>query len=200
MKLILGLGNIGKTYDETYHNVGFMVANSMAKMLGVKFNQKGNDSEFVELQLNGEKVIIAKPTTFMNDSGRCLKQFLGRYPELNIETDVIIVYDDIDLPSGAVRVKEIGGPGTHNGLKSIFSVINTRNFRKVRVGIGERPENVPIVNFVLSKINKKSPVRTGIDNAADALVKYLNGDISYVNLMNYTNSGRSFIVKTNKNS
>lgn len=188
MKLILGLGNVGKTYDGTYHNVGFMVASQLAQLLGAKFNKKGCESQYAEFNVAGEKVIIAKPTTYMNESGRCLKQFLGKYPELNVESDVIIVYDDIDLPAGAVKIKEVGGPGTHNGLKSIFSVINSRNFKKVRVGIGERPENVPMVNFVLSKISKNSPVRNGVVIASNAIASFIKGERTYTALMNDVNS------------
>ncbi len=188
MKLILGLGNIGKIYDDTYHNVGFLVANRIARKLNLNFKSKECESDVAIGNILGEKIIIAKPRTYMNESGRALKAFLQKYPELNVATDIVVIYDDIDLSAGEVRIKEIGGAGTHNGMKSIFSVLQTRNFRKVRVGINEKPENVSMVEFVLSKIKPKSPIRQGIILAADALVQFINKEKDYSQVMSEINS------------
>ncbi len=188
MKLIVGLGNIGRIYEDTYHNVGFLVADRIARKLNIRFNKKECESDIATATIENEKIIIAKPRTYMNDSGRAVSLFLKKYPCLQVASDIIIIYDDIDLPAGEVKIKEIGGPGSHNGVKSVFSVLKTRNFRKVRVGINEKPDNVSMVEFVLSKIKPKSVIRQGIALAGDSLVEFLTKQKSYSEVMNEVNS------------
>lgn len=188
MKLIVGLGNIGRIYEDTYHNVGFLVADRIARKLNTRFNKKECESDIATATIENEKIIIAKPRTYMNDSGRAVNLFLKKYPCLQVASDIIIIYDDIDLPAGEVKIKEIGGPGSHNGVKSVFSVLKTRNFRKVRVGINEKPDNVSMVEFVLSKIKPKSAIRQGIALAGDSLVEFLTKQKSYSEVMNEVNS------------
>ena len=188
MKLILGLGNIGKTYDDTYHNVGFLVADRVAKKLNTWFKTKECECDVAMTYIAGEKIIIAKPRTYMNASGLALKAFLGKYPELHLDRDVIVVYDDIDLAPGTIKIKEVGGAGSHNGMKSIMEVTNTRVFRKIRVGIGEKNENETMTEFVLKKIKPKSKVRQGICLAGDCIVAVLQGEKDYAAMMNEINS------------
>ena len=188
MKLIVGLGNIGKNYSQTYHNVGFMVLDKVAQALNVRFKKQECHSSCLEINLNGEKVILAKPGTYMNESGKAVAEFVNKYKQLDVSKDVIIVYDDIDLPAGAVRIKEKGGPGTHNGMKSICYSLNTPNFRRIRVGINEKAPEVDIANFVLSNLKENSMVNEGIEIASDSILSFIEGEMNYDNLMNAVNS------------
>jgi len=153
MKLICGLGNPGKKYDGTRHNIGFMLLDSLAEE---DFSEKWN-ALISESTLNGEKVILIKPTTFMNLSGRAVAKFANFY---KIEAkDILITYDDVDLPLGQVRYREKGGAGTHNGMKSIIQELGTQDFPRLRLGIESRgvtaPEQMDLASFVLAPFTKE---------------------------------------------
>lgn len=188
MKLIIGLGNRGERYDSTYHNAGFMTVSSLSKKIGAKWKWHECLSDVAKIKINGESVILAKPLTFMNESGQAVKAFIEKYPELDPEKDIIFCFDDLDLPAGKIRVKEVGGPGTHNGLKSVFYTLNSRNFRRVKIGIGEKPDDVLLVDFVLMKIPDNSMVRVAIDNASTLLASYLYGEVDFNAFMLQTNT------------
>ncbi|MBQ7579254.1 MAG: aminoacyl-tRNA hydrolase [Clostridia bacterium] len=188
MKLIIGLGNIGKNYENTYHNVGFMVLDKIAKNYSLKFNKQDCLSDCAELNVNGEKVILAKPRTYMNESGKAVLEFIHKYKQLKLDEDLLIVYDDLDLPAGSVRIKEKGGAGTHNGMRSVVSCLNSQNFRRIRVGINEKPQEMDIADFVLSKLKSNSLVQEGVDIASDSILSLIDGEMNYSNLMNAVNS------------
>lgn len=188
MKLLLGLGNIGKEYELNYHNVGFLVLDKVAKNLNIKFKTQDCLSDVGVINVKGEKIILAKPRTFVNETGKAVQSFLKKYKELDAAKDIIICYDDFDLKPGAVRIKEIGGPGTHNGIKSIYNCLNSKLFRRVRIGTGEKPEEMPIVDFVLSDIKKNSQVFDAIDYASEELTKLIKGEIEFDKLMLETNT------------
>ncbi len=136
--VVIGLGNPGKEYASTRHNVGFRCVDYFAKKHSSRFSRTGCRSKLADVTLRGRQVVLAKPRTYMNLSGEaavCLVR-ANRIPA----EDLILVYDDVDLPLGKVRVRPSGGPGGHNGMKSIVASLNTEGFPRVRVGIG-RPDS-----------------------------------------------------------
>src|SRR5438128_7210338 len=131
-KLVVGLGNPGDGYANTRHNVGFAVANRLGKRARAEFGVKAADSRIAEGHLDGLKIAIARPQTFMNDSGRAVKKLLDRY-RLD-PAALLVIFDEVDLPLGKIRLRERGGPGTHNGMRSIVSAIG-EDFPRLRVGV-----------------------------------------------------------------
>ena len=152
MKLIVGLGNPEKQYEKTFHNMGFIAAGDVAEILGAKFKKKECESSVAEAFVNGEKVIIARPLTYMNNSGRAVKQLMAKYkiPEENL----LVIYDDYDIPKGKIRIRASGSAGTHNGMRSIIGETGLKNFARIRVGIRDEAVNIPIINYVLSEVRK----------------------------------------------
>ena len=173
MKLIVGLGNIGKEYADTNHNVGFMVVDRVAEMLGENIKKTGCDADYAEFNKNGEKIILAKPRTYMNESGRSVKSFMKKYGfEIG---DVLVINDDIDLEPGFVRIRKSGSAGTHNGLKSIIRETGSGEFNRVRVGIGAKQEHQDLANFVLSKMRMTENQKLGLEKAASSVYDYILG-------------------------
>lgn len=171
MLIIVGLGNPGAKYEKTYHNMGFTVIDKLAKKVGISFRKNTCDAIVGECFLRGEKIILAKPLTFMNNSGVSVKQLMGSYKAKSEE--IVVVYDDVDLDRGALRIREKGSAGTHNGMRSIVSSVG-ENFPRVRVGIGKSDE-IPLVDYVLSKVSgeAKEVLEESTDRAADALYYYV---------------------------
>lgn len=174
MKLVVGLGNIGKEYSNTNHNAGFMVLDELAKNIGLKFNKIGCEADYAEKNINGEHFIFAKPRTYMNESGRSVKSFVKKY-KIDI-SDIIVISDDIDLPVGSIRIRKFGSAGTHNGLKSIIHELSSDNFARVRVGIGKQAPNQDLADFVLSKMNMTAEQKAGISKASEAVSHFVSGE------------------------
>lgn len=153
MFLIVGLGNPEKKYEKTFHNLGFLAAGDCAELLNVKFKKKECEASVAEGYIDGEKVILARPLTYMNASGRAVKQLIAKYkvsPE-----ELIVLYDDYDLPKGHVRIRPSGSAGTHNGMRSVIAEIGFSNFTRIRIGIFDPQINAPIIEYVLSEIRKE---------------------------------------------
>ena len=169
MKLIVGLGNIGKEYENTRHNMGFMLVDRYLEYKNItdKFKEKFN-AMYVETTINNEKVIFIKPTTYMNNSGIAVRAFLDFY-KLNAQ-DVLVISDDLDLDLGKFRLRRNGSSGGHNGLKSIISHLGTDGFKRLRIGISNDKDDV--INYVLSKFSKKE--LNEIDTMFDTLVNVLD--------------------------
>ncbi|TAL50006.1 aminoacyl-tRNA hydrolase [Patescibacteria group bacterium] len=152
MKAIIGLGNPGKEYENTRHNVGFLVLDKLAKRYEGKFKSKRSlEAEMTEVMIDDERILLVKPQTFMNASGRVLTAVLSTFP-VKLE-DVVVVYDDADLPFGDVRSKENGSSAGHRGMESILSALpKGSSLSRVRVGIG-RPTHpdIPLDEFVLGR-------------------------------------------------
>ena len=130
MKLIVGLGNPGKEYDNTRHNLGFVVIDQLASNLNIKLNKK----KFNGLYCQSTEYILLKPQTYMNNSGECIMAFLNYF---NISlTNLLVIYDDISLPIGKFRYRCQGSAGGHNGVKNIIELLGSKNFKRLRVGIG----------------------------------------------------------------
>ena len=186
MKMIVGLGNIGTRYDETRHNTGFMVVDQLARdyHLGA-FTHLKQEAVAVSGIINGEKVMLVKPTTFMNDSGRAVGPLVDYY-DIDLD-DLVIVNDDLDMPVGKVRLKTHGASGGHNGLKSIISVLGTKNFNRVKVGI-DHPQHGTVVSHVLGKFSKEERPKfdQAVEQAEHALEDWINGE-DFAKLMNAYN-------------
>lgn len=148
MKLIVGLGNPGKKYQSTKHNIGFMALDSYCKENKLKFKK---EKRFLGEYVKVKNTIFLKPHTFMNNSGQSIASVIDFY---NIELeDILIIYDDLDLPTGKIRLREKGGAGGHNGIKSVINHLKTQEFRRVRVGIDSNPL-IETKDYVLGKFNK----------------------------------------------
>ena len=153
MYLIVGLGNPEKKYEKTFHNMGFISVGDAAEKLGVKFKKKECEAQVAEAFVGGEKVILARPITYMNNSGRAVKQLMSKY---KIEPqNLIVIYDDYDIPKGKVRIRKSGSAGTHNGMRSIIGETGLKDFARIRIGIRDEEVNIPIINYVLSEIRKE---------------------------------------------
>ena len=152
MYLIVGLGNPEKKYEKTFHNVGYIAVGDAVERLHAKFKKKECEASVAEAFIGGEKVILARPLTYMNNSGRAVKQLMAKYkiaPE-----NLLIIYDDYDLPKGKVRIRASGSAGTHNGMRSVIAETGVTNFARIRIGIRDEEEDIPIINYVLSEIKK----------------------------------------------
>ncbi|WP_306360974.1 aminoacyl-tRNA hydrolase [Nocardia sp. CC227C] len=168
--LVVGLGNPGPEYERTRHNVGFLVADVLAGRVGGRFTvHKKSGADLLEARLDGRKVLIAKPRTFMNLSGRPVAA-LARFFSVPA-TEVIAVHDELDLPFGTVRLKRGGGEGGHNGLRSVSQSLTTKDYLRVRFGIGRPPGRQDPADFVLKPFSgterKELPVI--VEQAADAV-------------------------------
>ena len=160
MKIVVGLGNFGDEYAYTFHNMGFLAADCLSDRLGIKLKNRECSSLTGVGSLCGEKIVLAKPLTYMNLSGRAVKELLARYKCTS--RDLIVVFDDIDIERGAVRVRQSGSGGTHD-------------FPRVRIGIGHPPERVPLADYVLSAVPKaeRQQLADAIERACDEIVSLL---------------------------
>ena len=153
MFLIVGLGNPEEQYAKTFHNLGFLAAADCAELLRAKFKKKECEASVAEANFKGEKLIIARPTTYMNASGRAVKQLLAKY-KLGPK-ELVVIYDDYDLPKGHVRVRPSGSAGTHNGMRSIIAETGLTDFARIRIGIRAPESEIPLIDYVLSDIRKE---------------------------------------------
>ena len=168
MKLIFGLGNPGAQYAQTRHNAGFMALDALAALLHTQVQQKKRGALVADTRIGQEKTLLIKPQTFMNNSGACVLDFAAYYKvEL---ADIIVLYDDIDLPVGIVRVRAKGGPGTHNGMRDIVAHLGETGFPRVRIGVGAKPPQWDLVDQVLGKPEGEDweRLKDGVERAARA--------------------------------
>ncbi|MDD4110647.1 MAG: aminoacyl-tRNA hydrolase [Clostridia bacterium] len=174
MKLIVGLGNPEKKYEETYHNIGFKFIDKLADKLEIKINRGHCKSligeEKIDLGKGIEKIILAKPLTYMNLSGEAVVELKNKY-KIDIK-DIYVICDDIDLPIGIFRYREKGSAGTHNGLRNIIQLLGDENFKRIRIGIG-KDERMDLADYVLSKISQenKEKINSVIDESISFLLK-----------------------------
>jgi len=152
MWLIAGLGNPGSQYTQTWHNCGFMTLDVLAQRNRIPVAKSKFKGEFGQGTILGEKVVLLRPHTFMNLSGESIREAL-QYFKIGPE-NLIVLYDDIDIPKGTVRMRPSGGPGTHNGMKSVIGCLGTQDFARIRVGCGPVPQHWDLADFVLSEIGK----------------------------------------------
>lgn len=176
MFLIVGLGNPEEKYARTFHNMGFLAAGDVAELLGVKFKKKECEAQVAEAFLGGEKVIIARPLTYMNASGRAVKQLMNKYKVP--QESLVVLYDDYDIPKGHVRIRPSGSAGTHNGMRSVIAETGLSAFSRIRIGIRDPEVNVPIIDYVLSNVRKEDYelFSSACKRAAEAAVLLAKGE------------------------
>ena len=168
MKLFVGLGNPGSKYERTRQKAGFMVFDPLSKEWNIEFtDEKKFKGQIGRGVVKGEKVILLKPTTFMNLSGESVRAVMDFY-DIDIE-DLVVIYDDLDLPHGKIRLRLKGSAGGHNGIKSLIAHVKTQEFKRIRVGIDRHPK-IPVVDYVLGKFTEDelALVNQAIDLAVDA--------------------------------
>lgn len=176
MKIIVGLGNPEEKYAKTFHNMGWMAAGDLANNLGAKFKKRECEALCAETYVGGEKVIIARPLTYMNCSGRAVKQLLAKHKAT--PADLVVIYDDYDIPKGHVRIRPSGSAGTHNGMRSVIAEIGSSEFVRIRIGIRDTEVSVPIINYVLSNVRPEDYELfiSACGKAADAALALIKGE------------------------
>ncbi len=167
--LVVGLGNPGPQYETTRHNVGFLVLDLLAERVGGKFKSHRSRADVVEGRLAGVPVVLAKPRSYMNESGGPVKAVAAFY-KIPLER-IVVVHDELDVPFGTLRVKRGGGDGGHNGLRSTSSALGSRDYARVRVGIGRPPGRQDPADYVLRPFGagERKDLGFEIDRAADAV-------------------------------
>ncbi len=176
MFLIVGLGNPEKKYEKTFHNMGFLAAGDCAELLNVKFKKKECEASVAEGYLGGEKVILARPVTYMNASGRAVKQLVAKY-KISPE-ELVVIYDDYDLPKGHVRIRPNGSAGTHNGMRSVIAELGFSDFARVRIGIRDPEIEIPLIDYVLSEVRREDYdlFSSACKRAAEAAISLARGE------------------------
>lgn len=176
-KMIVGLGNPGSKYDNTRHNIGFMSVDSFMKENDNMFAENKNFKAYItSIFSNGEKIYLIKPTTFMNNSGVAVRALLT-YFNINIK-DLVVIYDDLDMEVGKIRLRKKGSAGGHNGIKSIISHLGTQEFNRIKIGIGRPKVGVSVINHVLGKFStdERIIIDTSLLKVDDAVNFYLQSN------------------------
>lgn len=170
MYLIVGLGNPGMKYDATKHNMGFKVIDELVEAHRISFAGTTLKGMYGKGMIAGEKVLLIKPMTYMNNSGECVRAFVDYY-KIDPREELLIIYDDITLEPGSIRIRKKGSAGGHNGIKSIIAHLGTEQFNRIRVGVGEKPKNWDLADFVLAPFRgeEKEAAQEGIEKAAKAV-------------------------------
>ena len=169
MFLIAGLGNPTEKYEKTRHNAGFDTIDVLADRLGVKMKKTVFNALVGKGMIGSEKVLLVKPLTFMNLSGNAV-QAVARFYKIDPTKELVVIYDDTDLEEGRLRLRKKGSAGSHNGMKSIVARLGTEEFSRIRIGIGKRPEQMDMVDFVLGRFDKETRaiMEQAFSKAADA--------------------------------
>lgn len=170
MFCIVGLGNPDKKYENTRHNIGFDVIDAIAEKYSIAVREKGFKALFGKGVIEGARVILVKPQTYMNLSGESVREVIDYY-KIDPEGELIVISDDISLDVGGIRIRKKGSAGGHNGLKNIIQHLGTENFQRIRIGVGEKPKDWDLVNYVLGRFSKeeREKVDESIKEAAAAV-------------------------------
>lgn len=177
MYIVVGLGNPGKEYENTRHNVGFMAIDKLSEKLSISVEKNKHKSLIGKDIIKQETIMLVKPQTFMNLSGEAVIDILNFYKEK--PEKVIVIVDDIDLPLGKIRIKKKGSAGTHNGLKSIVSCTNSQDFIRIKVGVGQN-RDIDLVNYVLGAFSKdeRQIIDNNIEKVCEAVLMITDGKIA----------------------
>ena len=178
MFLIAGLGNPGRQYEKTRHNMGFDVIDEIIDRCRIPQGGIAHKAMYGKGIIAGEKVMLAKPLTYMNLSGESIREFVNYY-KIDPETELIVIYDDIDLEPGQIRIRKKGSAGGHNGIKNIIACLGTQVFPRIRVGVGEKPSRYDLADYVLGHFSKaeRELMDEGYDNAVSAVGMIISGRI-----------------------
>lgn len=177
MYLIAGLGNPEQDYCNTRHNMGFDVINRISEKTNIQVDTKKFKALYGKGLIDDKQVVLLKPQTFMNLSGESIKECIDFYKiDLN---DIIVIYDDIDIEPGKIRIRKRGNSGSHNGIKSVTSMLNTENFARIRVGIGKPQYKYDLIKYVLEYIedDEREKLEIGIENASEASIEFIKNGI-----------------------
>lgn len=186
MFVIAGLGNPTAQYEKTRHNVGFDVIDVLAEKYNINVNEKKHKALCGTGIIQGQKVLLVKPQTFMNLSGESIGAVLNFY-KLEPETELIVIYDDISLEPGRLRIRKKGSAGGHNGIKSIISHVGTQEFLRIKVGVGEKPQGWDLADYVLGRFSReeRALVEEAFEKAAEAVGYMVNEEVEKaMNLFN----------------
>lgn len=189
MYIIAGLGNPGRKYAKTRHNAGFDVVDRLADSSRIRVRDKKHHALCGQGVIAGEKVLLVKPQTYMNNSGDSIGEII-QYYKADPASELIVVYDDISLEPGRIRVRKKGSAGGHNGIKSIISRLGTQEFIRVRIGVGEKPEGWELADYVLGHMDRKerAAVEEAFSDAENAIALIVKGCVDRA--MNDYNSGK----------
>lgn len=176
MFLIVGLGNPDKRYEKTRHNVGFDAVDVLAEKYGIRFTDKKHKALCGTGVISGTKVLLAKPQTYMNLSGESVAEIL-QYYKLDPESEMLVIFDDISLDPGNIRIRKKGSAGGHNGIKNIIACTGTQNFMRIKIGVGQKPQGWDLADFVLSRFDSgdRQLVESAMEDAAAAAVLMMQG-------------------------
>lgn len=173
MKCIVGLGNPGKQYEQTRHNIGFEVVDTLSNRWNIPLSQSKFKGLYGIGLYNGEKVLLLKPLTYMNLSGESVRAVVDYY-QLDLE-NILVIYDDLDLPVGKIRLRQKGSPGGHNGIKSITAHLGTQQFNRIRIGVDRPDTGMSVPDYVLGKFHQEERpiIREAAEKSADACEAWL---------------------------
>lgn len=199
MFIIVGLGNPGKEYENTRHNAGFNSIDVLANKYNISIREAEHKALVGKGYIEGQKVILVKPQTYMNNSGEAVREITDYY-KADPESELIVLYDDISLPVGTLRIRDKGSAGGHNGIKSLIQHLGTQVFLRIKVGVGDKIPEMDLVNHVLGHFNKDDAevMKDSFTKAAEATVMMLGGDIEKA--MNIYNTKPKKEKKENKES
>ncbi|WP_308149760.1 aminoacyl-tRNA hydrolase [Spiroplasma sp. AdecLV25b] len=185
MKLVVGLGNPGRQYELTRHNIGFMIVDMVCKNLKLNISQNKFDGEYVKIVVNNQDVIFLKPLTFMNLSGRCVSKFMN-YFKIQPQ-DVLIIHDEVDLNFGQFQYKQNFSAAGHNGIKSIFHETNIKTYQRLRIGVGKNPY-FNTADWVLSNFSKVelTTIKNDEDFLIESVISWITND-KFEDIMNKYN-------------
>ncbi|MGN0405630.1 MAG: aminoacyl-tRNA hydrolase [Bariatricus sp.] len=178
MLIIVGLGNPDEKYQGTRHNVGFDVIDLLAEKYNIAVDTKKHRAYIGKGMIGGQKVILAKPQTYMNLSGESVRSLLDYY-KVDPETELLVIYDDVSLDVGQLRIRKKGSAGGHNGIKNIIANLGTSVFPRIKVGVGEKPKGYDLADYVLGRFSKEERelMREGFECAAKAIALIADGEI-----------------------
>lgn len=185
MKMIIGLGNPGKQYEMTRHNVGFQAIDLLAEQLNAPAPQTKFNGLYTTVHVGTEKIMLVKPLTFMNLSGECVRPLMDYF---NVEDDeIVVIYDDLDLVPGKLRLRAKGGAGGHNGMKSLISHIGTDAFNRIRIGVGRPDGRMGVADYVLSSFTKDEypSIQEAVERSASACKDWMESP--FLEVMNEYN-------------
>jgi len=179
MKMIIGLGNPGASYKTTRHNIGFMVVDGLCDRYNVKLDQRKFKAQFTIVRVKEDKVLLVKPLTYMNNSGEAVKALMNYY-DIELD-DVLVIFDDLDLPCGKLRLRVNGNSGGHKGIKSLITHLKDKNFKRIRIGI-DKDILIDTADYVLGKptSGQKKLLKVAIGNAVMAADEFIDSDFALV--------------------
>ena len=178
MFVIVGLGNPGKKYENTRHNAGFIAIDALADKYGISISEKKHKALCGTGVIEGNKVVLVKPQTFMNLSGESVRSIMDFY-KIDPEEDMLVIYDDISLAPGNIRIRKKGSAGGHNGIKSIIAHAGTQNFMRIKVGVGEKPSGWDLADYVLGHFSDEDnqKLKETMPNIIQAATLMVQGDV-----------------------